>query len=193
MIKIEYSKQDQKALKAELAMTKGSFSELIYEYKYQENMIYTPYLNFAFEINNSLKNSLYEVTVVVENENTRLESSYAVEGNTPTNLVLNLSEYAIFGPVKNIKIFVRSLDGNYEKCTLWLYELTGHSLEYTDQELEELIFNERERTNDTKDTKTAISLKNILIAAGILLITGIFCIAIVIILRRDNRSDDGGH
>lgn len=188
-IKIEYSNQEQKALKTELAMTQGSLSELIYEYGYQENMLYTPYIEFAFEINDT-ENSLYEVTVAIENAETRFESSCAVAGNTPTNLVLDMSEYAIFGPVKNIKIFVRSLDGNCDKCTLWLYEVTGHSLDYDTSEIEELVLKERERTNYTKDNKTVISLKNILIAIGILVITGVFCAAIVVIFRRDNRSND---
>jgi len=190
-IKIEYSKDEQKALKAELTIGKSGLSEIIYEYEYQENMIYTPYIELAFEINGA-QNSLYEVTAVIENEKTRFESSCAVEGNTPTNLVLNMSEYSSFGPVKNIKIFVRTLDENYDndKCTLWIYGVTGYSLEHGTQELEELVSQEREKINEANNSEEKISLKNILMVAGILVITGVFCAAIVVIFRRDSRSND---
>ena len=190
-IKIEYTKDEKKALKADLAMTKGAASELIYSYKYQENMRYTPYLEISMGIVDDLDSSLYKVTVVIENEASRYESSYVVEGNTDVNVVLNTSEIQGLAAVSDIKIFVTSLDGNYGKCSLWLYGITGHSTKYSSGELKDLIYEEREKINDTADGATQErSWKNIIVAAGIVAVTTIFCTAMLWGFRRSRSNND---
>ena len=117
---------------------------------------------------------------MIESDNARFESSCILSGNSASDMILDLSDYTSFGSVDNLKIFVRALDGNAEKCTLLLYDITGYSTEYSSDELKNLIYEEREKTHDESDgNKQALPWKNIVIAAGIVLVTAIFGAAII--------------
>ena len=172
-------------------MAEGSVSELIYKYDYRENMQYTPYLEFAVGINDDAQDSLYEISIVIENAEARYESACVVSGNTTQNIILDISGVKSFGAVRNIKIFVSPLYGNDGKCSLWLYGINGHSTAYDSAELESLIYEAREKTNDSVAQESQqISWKNIIIAAGLVVITAIFCTAIVLGFRRSGKSNN---
>ena len=191
LIKIDYGKEENKALKADMSFASSQRGELIYDYEYHENMAYTPYLSFSFKVEDTSEDSLYEIKLLCENPQTRIESSAVINGNEERTVILDLSNIAAFGTVGNIRISVRSLNSDVERCSLWLYEINGYSTKYTDEELNTLISNERNKIkNDSSVAEEIFSMRNIIFAVAIVLISALLLIGVLLGIRKEHNVDD---
>ncbi len=194
-LKLDYSHSDNKALKAVMS-SNASVGELIYDYEYYENMAYTPYIEFDFEIEetfnaeDSMKKALYEVTVLFENEQSRYESSFFVYGSTKTSIVLDMSEHSLFGNVESIRMIVSPVDSTNKEFTLWLNEITGYSDEYTSDELENLISIDRDKMNTQSGETSWISFERIVLIISIIVIATALGIGTLIWLRRGHHTEE---
>ncbi len=191
LIKIDYDDEEQKALRADMSFAEDRSGELIYAYEEYENMVYTPYLSFSFRIDSDNDNALYEVNILCENSQSRFESSCAVRGNELNQVVMDLSNIASFGKVENIRIRVRSLEAKGEKCVFWLYDVTGYSTEYNDEELQRIILNERDKIkNISNEEEITRSFENIVFALIIIAIAAALGVIMFVIVRRDSNNED---
>ena len=191
LIKIDYGKEENKALKADMSFTSSQRGELIYDYEYHENMAYTPYVSFSLKVEDTSENSLYEIKLLCENPQTRIESSAVINGNEDRTIVLDLSGIAAFGTVDNLRISIRPLNSDVEHCSLWLYEINGHSTQYTDEELNTLISNERNKIkNDSSVAEEIFSIRNIVIAVAIVLISTLLLIGVLLGVRKEHNIDE---
>jgi len=190
-IKVEYSQKQKKALKAELVTQNKAVTEIAYKYERHENMVYTPYLDFCFMIEDKTGDLLYEVTIVIENGNERFETSYALEANKDAHLVLDLSSYSTFGMVDNIKILVNSLQEESVSANLWLYGISGYSTQYSDDELRALILEEREKIDGSYDNiEESVSYNSMIIAAVVIVLSAALITFVTFSFRRSGKNGE---
>ncbi len=194
-IKLDYAHSEKKALKAAMAGRLSNVNELIYDYEYHENMAYTPYLKFDFEIEDQVgaknnESSLYEVNIICENPSVRFEASSFVKSNQKTELVLDMSEYTSFGNVESIRISIRTLDGEEREFTLWLYGISGYSMDYTSEELEGLILKDRDMMNTGDNDSEMLPWKRIFLIVFISVIASAVGVGTLIAVRRAQHNDN---
>lgn len=191
-LKLAYASSNQKALSAQFKLNNGSRSEIIYDYEKYENLTYTPYLKFDLQISDATFGSLYEVMVVFENKDARLETSSIVSSNKAAEIVIKLDHKDYVGKFDNIeslKISVRALNGEHENCALWLYGISGYSLKYSSDKLESFIEKERNKINNELSESSEDAFDQTIIAIVLVLISGVLVIGIFILIRKDTRSN----
>ena len=191
-IKIDYRDNAKKSLLADLVLS-GSMksSELLYIYEYPENMIYTPKLQMRFHVSDTSESSLYEVRFTLENALGRYESSAIVEGDTPTDISLDISKFVKSNEISSIRVSVRNLDGSASECSFWLYDVRGHSDVYSSSQLRDLIIKERDKIRNPDETGADSQLiANLAMAVAIIVAAGLIGMGAFIAFRRDDRSAD---
>lgn len=164
----------KRGLSATMQKTENdSYSEVLCLYQYPENFVYTPMMKFSVALTDySLSSdSLYEVIVTIGDETSSLTSEYLVSGNSLTDLWLDVGEYSDAHLAKYIKISARMLHGDAEEYSLWVYDVSGLSEEYSSDELSTLIMAERMRIRDEalSDDEEDQTRDLILMVFGILL------------------------
>ena len=188
-IKIDYSSDGVKTLHSNFTGVSKDFSDLIYYYEYSENISYTPYIAMSFEILSEKVSSLYEVKVVLQNEESVFESTAIVTGNQKNELILNLSKADKLNTLDSIKISLRSLDDTVDSCSLWLYDITGYSQEHISEDLKTLIENEREKAKQEQNEQVDINhLQTMVLVLGIIAFATLLGIILVILLRRNTKG-----
>ena len=166
-------------------------SELLYIYEYPENMIYTPKLQMRFHVSDTSESSLYEVRFTLENALGRYESSAIVEGDTPTDISLDISKFVKSNEISSIRVSVRNLDGSASECSFWLYDVRGHSDVYSSSQLRDLIIKERDKIRNPDETGADSQLiANLAMAVAIIVAAGLIGMGAFIAFRRDDRSAD---
>ena len=189
-IKIDYREDAKKSLLAELTLS-GTMkeSEILYIYDYPENMIYTPELQLRFHVSDTSRSSLYEVRFTLENASNRYESSAIVEGDTPTDISLDISSFVKSNEVSSIRVSVRNLDGSASECSFWLYDVRGHSAVYSTPQLRDLIIKERDKVrNPDVAGKEDQLVSNIAIAVAIIVAAGVLGMGAFVAFRRDDKD-----
>ena len=189
-IKTDYREDAKKSLLADLVLSGSTkSSELLYIYDYPENMIYTPKLQLRFHVSDTSESSLYEVRFTLENSLGRYETSAIVEGDTPTDVSIDISKFVKANEVSAIRISVRNLDGSASECSFWLYDVKGHSDVYSSSQLRDLIIKERDKIRNPDDTgKDDQLLANLAMALAIIVAAGLLGMGAFIAFRRDDRS-----
>ncbi len=184
-IRAEYADADERALRAELSGE--TRADLIYKHEKYENLKYAPYLEFDIMLVDESKGGRYALAVSFGNENVRFESSAVVFSGERTKLMLDLTAYEDYLTSEDLKISVRPLDSDSLNDTvLWLYDVEGHSRQYTSEQLEELIGRERENIdNDTFDKNDGQINNNIFIAITIILFATILGVVAIMLVKRD--------
>lgn len=191
-IKIDYKNEGEKSFRADLAFSDTIHaSELLYIYGYPENMIYTPFLRFRFNVSDTAQNSLYEVKFIFGSGENRAESSVIVAGNTDTSLTIDLSEYVHKYMIETIKVSVRSLDGTAPEATLWMYDIFGFSNNYSSTQLKDFILLERDKIRNPVEEEEAVSLiGTVAIPIAVVIVTGAIGFGLFASFRRDDKSND---
>ncbi len=189
-LKIDYASSEKKALKAELATSDGTSAEIMYEYEYYENIEFTPFLSFEILVADASEDSLYEISFMLEDSDIRLESFYVITGNEKNQVVLDFSSNRDFKLLKNMRISVRRIHGEASNSTLWLHGISGHSQEYEEEKLEELIHNERNKVKNISEQSTETAdIGQTAIAMGIIVVLGALGIGIFIAFRKDTKNN----
>lgn len=194
-IKIDYREDATKSLLADLALSgTDRASEILYIYDYPDNMIYTPELQFRFHISDTCEDSLYEVRFTLENASNRYESSAIVEGDTPTDISLDISRFVKSNEVSSIRVSVRSLDKSASECRLWLYDIEGHSNVYSSSQLRDLIIQERDKVrNPDVASGDDQLLSSVVIAIAVIAAAGVLGMGVFVAFRREDRYGDGSN
>ena len=191
-IKIDYREDAKKSLLADLVLSGSTkSSELLYIYDYPENMIYTPKLQMRFHVSDTSESSLYEVRFTLENSLGRYESSAIVEGDTPTDISLEISRFVKANETSSIRVSVRNLDGSASECSFWLYDVRGHSDVYSSSQLRDLIIKERDKIRNPDETRADDQLlANLAMAVAIIVAAGLLGMGAFVAFRHDDRSTE---
>ena len=196
-LKIDYRNGSEKSLRADLALN-GVYrsSDILYIYSYPENMIYTPYMKLRFHISDASKDSLYELKLTFGSGESRAEASAVVKGNEDAEIVVDISQYVVKYMTENIRVSVRSLDGNESECSLWIYDICGCSNDYTSDQLYDLISLERDKIRNPEEESDGRELfGQATIALAIVIATGAIGFGLFASFRREDKSadrEDGG-
>lgn len=190
-LSIEYTDKMEKALRADFNVD-GIYGagELLYVTEYSENIIYTPMLRFKLHVDGADEASLYEVRVIVGNSDNHLESSCIVKSGEQTDVYVDISEYVDSNMIDYIRLSARSVDGSDNKCSLWLYDVSGLSRVYDSDELALLVESERDKIRHSENEEEERQYWiQIALAVGVILIIGTLGIGLFISFKRENTSD----
>ena len=186
-IKVDYARTSEKAFKGDFLLDKD-FGEIIYTYDYPENISYTPYLKIKFEISSEVKDSLYELRSIFNTSTTLLETKTIVKGNDLNEIIIDISNIQGFSSLESVKFMIRSLDNAVDNCSLWIYDITGYSTVYSNDELQKFIAENRDKIkNDTHEKTTKEKIETLIFILVIILVTAFFGFALVFIIQRNHK------
>jgi len=190
-LSIDYSKVCGRSLKADFErLADGEYTYLLCHDDYPENYFHTPYiaLNFTIESENSETEGLFEVRFEIGDEGHIIESTKAVEAGKNSQIILDISSFAKSCYGSYLRIAVRPISDKSETYSFYLSSIVGVSPEYDNEELEELIKNDRLEIRDlisndddvssTKNTATLIFV--------IVLISAILGVMLFVFLRYED-------
>ena len=186
-----YLENTKKALRADLNLG-GIYEagEVLHVSQYSENMIYTPTLRFRLAVQDASSNNLYEVKITLGNSENHIESSCIVSSGKLSQVYVDVSQYISSDVVDYLRISVRSLDGNAEKCSLLLYDICGLSNSYDSETLNSLIMRERDKIRHSDEIEEDRQYwQQIAIGVGIVILTGALGAGLFISFRKDDSSD----
>ena len=176
-IRLAYGQSGNRALQIEMTTDADIPSEAFWLYEYPENFVYTPYvaLNLFLEANGT--SSLYEVRVTVGEGKDRQVTSAVIHPNENSRLVMDLSPYSQAHMADYWKISVRSLDGDADSVSVWVYDIVGYSTDLDSDALREAILAERARirnlSGDAAQTDSADDLWTVLAIVVLILVIGV--------------------
>ena len=186
-IKIDYSDTDERAFRSDFSLNKNS-GEIIYIYEYPENISHTPYLKIKFEITSEEKSPVYELRSIFSTSSTLLETKTIVNGNELNEIIIDISDIPGFSSLESVKFIIRSLDNTVDNCSMWIYDVVGYSTVYSNEELQEFIEENRDKSKQETQEKTPIEkIKKFIFIFIIILITAFFGFALVFILQGNHR------
>ena len=191
-VKSNLSENTDKALKADFNLG-GIYDsgEILYVAEYSENMIYTPTLRFKLMVEDENSPNLYEIKIVLGNSENHIESSCIVSSEKISEIYVDISQYISSNVVDYLRISVRSLDGNEEKCSLLLYDICGLSTSYDSDSLSSLIMSERDKIRHSDEIEEGRQYwQQIAIGIGVVLLIGALGVGLFISFRKDDSSDD---
>ena len=187
-LRIDYLLTGEKALKATMLLGNDDFCDIIYNYEYAENISYTPYIKLNLEIIAEQLYPLFEIKFTFKGVNSTFESSSIVRGNTPTEVILDMTSAKDFSLLENVKISVRSLDDAADIAVLSIRDITGYSKKYSNVELSDLIKREREKQKyDATTTQYSFWYKFIVVTV-IIAISVFLGFILIILIRKNSRS-----
>ena len=104
---------------------------------------------------------------------------------------MDMSEFNNYNTVDYIKISVRRITGNATGCSLWIYDITGHSTSYSSEEISEFVRSERLRVrNQSEDTDDGQGMNStVWIIFGVLI--AVTCIGAGLFMVFAPKRDDG--
>ncbi len=188
-LRLDYAQSTLRALKAELLMNSSEKSEVVYLYEYYENISYTQYLGFDLQINDGVEDSLYEIEISFDSQESRAESSCVVRGDELTKVVLDMSGYGNSTKIKNIKVSARCIYGDVDSCTMWLYDIKGYSDKYDSATIAEHVEKERAKANITdKEEQAKIEIDRVSITIGVLIIIVSLGFGLFVILKKNTKN-----
>ena len=188
-LKIDYLLTGEKVLKSNLFVGNDDFCDLIYKYEYAENISYTPYIKFDFEIISEQISPLYEIKFTFKGEDATFDSNSIIKGNQQNEIILNMSGAKDISLLEAVKISVRSLDDTVENCTLCIRNIKGYSKKYNDKELNAFVEKERDKQKHSDDIDSGYNVwVRIVFVAGIIFISAIFGFVLIFILQRNSRN-----
>ena len=83
---------------------------------------------------------------------------------------------------------IRSLDNTVDNCSLWIYDITGYSTVYSNEELQKFIAENRDKIkNDTHEKTTKEKIETLIFILVIILVTAFFGFALVFIIQRNHK------
>lgn len=187
----DYGEGGQRVLRQTVGRAQGAaHSDLLCLYEYEESLKYTPALKFKMAITDGETSSgaLYEVTVTVGTDVGSVSKSRIVRSGDSFDLWLDMEAYSKENKASYLKISTRSITGDAEEYSLWVYDVSGHSGIYDSQSLNELISAERQNIRNQLQNSGNSNYENIIywVVFAIILIAIVIGGLMIIILRRDD-------
>lgn len=186
-LKIEHLSTGEKVLKSNLFVGNKDFCDLIYTYEYSENISYTPYVRFNLEIVSDQTSPLYEIRFLFNAENATFESHSVVKGNELQEIILDMTGVKDFSALKGVRISVRCLDDTVDNCSLSIHNIVGYSTEYDDDQLRDLIEEERDKKNEDSNSEMNLWVR-IVVVAVVILLSALVGFIFILILKKNSRA-----
>ena len=192
-LRSDYGEGGQRVLRQTVGRSMGAaHSDLLCLNEYDEVLSYTPALKFKLEITDGeiSTGAVYELTVTVGIKGSSVSESCLVRSGEICELWLDVDRYSRDNKASYIKISSRSVSGDPDEYSVWLYDVVGYSNIYDSQHLSSLINAERQNirnqsnSNDDKSTENAIYWVVFSIILGAIFMGGI----LIMIFRRDDRE-----
>ncbi len=188
-IRTDYDKSGSRILKVgSEKISRGDSLEVMGIFDYPESYIYTPTLSLKVGVEDveADASAMYEITVTVGMENTRLIAIGALKNGEARQLYFDVEDFAELGNADYIRISARCLTEDSDGMSLLLGELNGHSDEYTSQRLSELIDAERLNIrNEGIDDNSGFNYTTIVAVVGIVVAGAVLAVALLIPLKKD--------
>lgn len=186
-LRIEHLSTGEKVLKSNLFVGNKDFCDLIYAYEYSENISYTPYIKFNLEIVSEQLSPLYEIKFLFNADGATFESHSVVNGNELQEITLDMTSAKDLSALKSVRISVRCLDDTVDSCSLSIYNIVGYSTEYDDEQLRDLIEEDRDKKNEDSSSEISIWVK-IGVVAALILLSALLGFILILILKKNSRS-----
>ena len=192
-VKVDYNSEGERALYAAMDLRElTGYSEVLYLPEYPENMVHTQVLSFDMLIDegNGKNGTVYEIIISMGNGSDTIVSEQLVKAGERTEIRLSVGEFVKNNVTKYIRIGIRALSSDVERATLGLYGISGFSEIYSDQELSELVEEERRKIRDiyTGDSSNSSDGHLSWIIFGVILAVTTVGVGVFIGSRKDDAS-----
>ena len=170
----------------------GDKLQCIGVFDFDEDYRYTPYISLKLAIDNNKApdNSLYEISISLGKDNCRAELVGVVRNHEISELYFDISEFAPISPSDYLIVTVRCITDSSNGLSLWLYDMTGYSNEYTSDELDEKIKELRLLGNSENDGNDGgFNFTLLFTIIGVLFSIGAVGIGLLMVFRRDDDND----
>ncbi len=190
----DYSEGGQRVLRQTVVKAQGSaHSDLFCLYEYEESLVYTPALKFKMAITDGEKptGALYEITVTVGTDARSVSKRQIIRSGESFDVWLDVEEYSKENKASYVKISTRSITGDADEYSLWVYDVSGHSGIYDSQSLEELISAERQNIRNQSQNDRKIISDDLIywVVFSIILVAIVIGGIMITVLRRDDGRD----
>ncbi len=187
-------RSDYKALNIDTTPLKmGTWAQVFGVFDNAESYEFTPYISLTFEITdkNASTDALYEILLTLGSEDREISASGVVTSGTEQTLYFDVSEFTDdLNNAEHIKISARCLSKDTDGFSIRMYNMKGHSDQYTSDVLENLINARRLEINDgIVDDSDGFNYAAILTFVGVIL--GMVIIGVGLILIFGRESDHG--
>ena len=187
--KAEYSDDGVRALHINSrALECGDSFEVYYLYDPVESFYYTPYLVFDFDIGVMDENAIFEISVMLGNDEFMAYASKAFAAGESGRMILDIYEFNEERKAQYLKISIRSLTHDTESVSVWLNSVKGYSTEYADDDLASAIKLERLRTQDDSEDDNTRSNGDTVVTIILVTVVIIAIGAVLFVLFR--KEDD---
>ena len=157
----------------------------------KECFMHTPVISLKLCVNDNVNaDSLYEVELTLGNNNTRVIASGAVRAGEISTLYFDISSLDKRELMDNIKLSIRPLTHNTQSCSVWLYELSGYSSEYTSEELADKIEEQRNRILGVEGVSDSSSKRVFLSVLGVVFVIAIVGLGLFTVFGREGSEKD---
>ena len=186
-LKIDRLSTGEKVLKSNFFVGNKDFCDLIYTYEYSENISHTPYIRFNLEIVSEQLSPLYEIKFLFNAENATFESHTVAKGNELQEIILDMTDVKDFSTLKSVRISVRCLDDTVDNCSLSIHNIVGCSTEYNDEQLRDLIAEDRDKKNEDSNSEISLWVR-IGVVAVVVLLSALVGFILILILKKNSRA-----
>lgn len=187
----DYGEGGQRVLRQTVTKARGAaHSDLFCLYEYEESLAYTPALKFKMAITDGKTSTgaLYEITVTVGTDSRSVSKSEIIRSGESFDMWLDVEAFSKDNKASYVKISTRSITGDADEYSLWVYDVSGHSATYDSQRLSELISTERQNIRNQSQSDNENNTDDLIywIVFSIILIAIFIGGIIIIVLRRDD-------
>lgn len=194
-LSISYNSLSGRALRAHLSsegLPEGEYSYIVYKDEYPENYSHTQYLVFDLSIESDDTSEVipYEIKITIGEGKNLIECSQAVSSGKKSQIAFEMSEFSAKHLGDYIRIAVRPLSDSSSDYSLYISSVVGLSDEYSSEELESRISEDRLRIrnelveSDLLDNKNKISVVAVILVIGVIVGATLF-----IFLRYDDNPE----
>ena len=134
--------------------------------------------------------SLYEIELTIGNKSTKIIASSVVKGGEISTLYFDISSVDKRELMDNMKLSIRPLTQDAQSCTVWLYELSGYSSDYTDEELALKIEEQKNKLLGIQNEEESSGKRIFLSILGLALIMTTVGVGLFMIFGRDASDKD---
>lgn len=170
------------------ALDIGQTAECTYDLDYTENFTYTPVISLSLRLDNGAADSgaLYELILTLGKGNSRIICTALIEAGKDETVFFDVSGFSKKSSADYVKIGVRALTQKAEACNLWLYGLDGYSNEYSDEELAELIEQQRYDQKNTDGDNAGGGYRILIMVVSILFALLAVGAGLLMVFRRED-------
>ena len=165
----------------------GEYSILAYDYENEESFRYNDYLIVEFALDSESQSDNFEINFMIGGESFRYE--YKGDGYSPGKtykVCLDVSSMTEQNPAEYLRLCVRNLSNSESQYSFLLHSVSAASTDATNDELADLIHEERDRiTGDGgNESENGIDVFWIAVIAAVVILTA----AVMVMISKKNHT-----